>query len=84
MENIRNQYNQVPHLTQDTTLESDKTHINITKKNQEVSPFLAGDQKAAMNRRESMTNNTNDPQKKYHVGTVSKNIFLEGISQLHP
>ena len=29
---IRNQYNQVPHLTQDTTLESDKTQENITYK----------------------------------------------------
>ena len=29
--------------------------INITKKSQEVSPFPAGDHKAAMNRRESMT-----------------------------
>ena len=84
MEKIRNQNNQVPHLTQDTTLESDETDINITKKSQEVSPFLAGDQKAAINRRESMTNNTNDPQKKYHLGTVSKNILLEGISHLHP
>ena len=72
MEKIRNQYNQVPHLTQDTTLESDKTQINITKKSQEVSPFLASDQKAAMNRLESMAYNTNDPQKKYLVGTVIK------------
>ena len=40
---IRNQYNQVPHLTQDTTWESDKTQLNITSKNQEVNPFLAGD-----------------------------------------
>ena len=35
-----------------------------------------------MNRRESMTkrgiNNTNNLQKKYRLGTVSKNILLEG------
>ena len=29
---IRNQYNQVPHLTQDTIWESDKIHENITYK----------------------------------------------------
>ena len=33
-----------------------KTQFNITDESQEVSPFPAGDQKAAMNRRESMTN----------------------------
>ena len=52
-----------------------------------VSPFPAGDRKAAMNRRESMRNsrhkNTNDPQKKYRLGTVSKNILLEGLNQFH-
>ena len=36
-----------------------------------------------MNRRESMTNtrhdNTNDPQKEYCLGTVSKNILLVGL-----
>ena len=52
---IRNRYNQVPHLTQDTTWESDKK-TNITNNSQDVSPFPAGDHKAAMNRRESMTN----------------------------
>ena len=47
-------YNQVPHLTQDTTWKSDK-NTNIAKKSQEVSPFPAGDHKAAMNRRENMS-----------------------------
>ena len=64
---IRNQYNQVPHLTQDTTWESDKNTKQKYKKHhkqesQEISPFPAGDHKAAMNRQESMTNvklNTN-------------------------
>ena len=48
--------NQVPHLTQDTTWESDKTQLNITNKCQEVSPFPAGDHKAIVHRCESMTN----------------------------
>ena len=48
--------NQVPHLTQDTTRESNKNTTNITNKSLEVNPFPAGDHKAAVNRRESMRN----------------------------
>ena len=49
-------------------MESNNNTINITNKSQEVSPFPAGDHKAAMNRRETMKNtrhnlNKNDPQK---------------------
>ena len=28
-------------------------------------------------------NNINDPQKKHHLGMVSKNILLEGLNQLN-
>ena len=52
---IRNRYNQVPQLTQDTSLESNNITINITNKRQEVSPFPLGDH-SSMNRRKSMTN----------------------------
>ena len=87
MAKIRKQYNQVPHLTQDTTWKSNKNTINLTNKSWEVSPFPAGDHKAAMNRRESMRNtrhkNTNDPQKKYRLETVSKNILLEGLNRFY-
>ena len=38
-----------------------------------------------MNRRENMRNprhkKTNDPQKKYRLWTVSKNILLEGLNR---
>ena len=51
---IRNRYNQVPHLSQDTKWESNKIKMNITNKSQEVSPFPSGDHKAAMNRLESI------------------------------
>ena len=51
---IRNRCNQLQHLTQDSTWESDKNTIKHHK--QEPSPFPAGEHKAAMNRRESMTN----------------------------
>ena len=54
---IRNQYNHVPHLTQDTTRKSDtnarKHHI---QESQEVIHFPAGDHNSAMNRQENMTN----------------------------
>ena len=76
---IRKRYNQVPHLTQVTTLESNKNTINITYKSKEVSPFPPGDHEAAMNRRESMRNtrriNTTDSQKMYRLGTVSKIFY---------
>ena len=84
---FRKGYTQVPHLTQDTTWESNKNTINITNKSQEVSPFPAGDLKAAMNRGESRRNtghkNKNGPQKKLRLGTVSKNILLEGLDRFH-
>ena len=56
-EKIGNLYNQVTHLTQDTTWESNKNTIkhNI-QESQEASPFPAGDHKAAMHRQKSMTN----------------------------
>ena len=53
---IRKRYNQVPHLTQDTTWESNKNTINITNKSQEVSLLPADDHKAATNRQESIKN----------------------------
>ena len=88
MAKIRKRNNQVPHLTQDSTWKSNKNTINITNKSQEVSPFPAGDHKAAMNRRESMRNtrykNTNVPQKKYRREMVSKIILLEVLNRFQP
>ena len=59
---IRNLYNQVLHLTQETTWGSDnntrKYHIQET---QEVSAFPTGDHKAAMSRQDS----TKDTKHKY-------------------
>ena len=37
---IRNRYDQAPHLTQDITWKSDKTYLNITNWSQEVCPFV--------------------------------------------
>ena len=53
---IRNLYNQVPHLTQDTIWESDKSiRKHYKQKSQAFSPFQAGDHKASVNRQDSMT-----------------------------
>ena len=46
---IRNRYNQAPHLTQDTNGTAITSQLDITKENQEVSPFQAGYHKALIN-----------------------------------
>ena len=76
---IRNRYNQVPHLTQDTN--GKVTNSQTTNESQEVSPFPAGDHKAHKNRRaqrhskHKTEKNIKDPQKKYRHGTVSKLFY---------
>ena len=76
---IRNRYNQVPHLTQDTNEKVTNSQSDTTNEGQEVSPFPAGDHKAQINRRALMYSKhktekkpIKDPQKKYRLGTVSK------------
>ena len=80
---IRNWYNQTPHLTQETNGKVTTSQIDITNVSQEVSPFPADDHKASTSVHESITkqdrNKINEPQKKHHLGTVSKNILLEGL-----
>ena len=52
---IWNQYDQVPHLTQDTICESNKnTRKHHKQESQEVRPFPAGDHKAARNTQHSV------------------------------
>ena len=48
---IRNRYNQVPHLTQDTNGKVTNSQLDTTNESQEISPYPAGDQKAHINRR---------------------------------
>ena len=48
---IRNLYNQVPHLTQDTNGKVTNSQLDTTNESQEVSPFPAGDHKAHIHRR---------------------------------
>ena len=48
---IRNRYNQVQHLTQDTNGKVTDSQLDTTNDSQEVSPFPAGDHKSHINRR---------------------------------
>ena len=74
---IRNQYNQVPHLTKDTNGKVTNSQLGTTNQSQEVSPFPAGDLKAHINRRaqrhskHKTEKNIKDPQ----IGTVSKIFY---------
>ena len=60
---IRNRYNQAPHLTQDTNWKVTTSQLDITNESQAVSPFLAGDHKASINRR-ARKHNKNKTEKK--------------------
>ena len=48
---IRNLYNQIPHLTQDTNGKVTNSQLDTTNESQEVNSFPAGDHKAHINRR---------------------------------
>ena len=47
---IRNRYNQVPHLTQDTNGKVTNSQLDNTNVSQDVSPLPADDHKAHINR----------------------------------
>ena len=88
---IRNQFSQVPYLTQDTVWESDKnTTTRHIQESQENSPFPAGDHNTARHRQDNMaktnTNKKKDPRMKYRLGTVSKKITggLKLVSRYQP
>ena len=78
---IRNRYNQVPHLTQDTNGKVTNSQLDTTNESQEVSPFPTDDHKAHINRRaqrhskHKTEKNIKDPQKKYRIGKVSKIFY---------
>ena len=63
---IRNRYNQVPHLTQDTNGKVTNSQLDTTNESQEVSPFPAGDHKAHINRRAQSKHKTEKNTKKIH------------------
>ena len=82
---IRNRYNQVPHLTQNTNGKVTNSQLDTTNESQEVNCFPAGDYKAYINRRAQINSkhkteqNTKDPQKKY-LGTVSKIFYCRACN----
>ena len=85
---IRNRYNQVPHLTQDTNGKVTNSQLDTTNESQEVSPFSADDHKAHINGRaqgrskHKTKKNIKDPQKKYRLGTVSEIFNLRALTGL--
>ena len=76
---IRNRYNQVPHLTKDTTWESDKTLEKITYKRVKRSALSQQMVKTAINRQDSMTDTKHKYQKESTkeacLRMVSKSIY---------
>ena len=88
---IRDRYNQVPHLTQDTNGKVTKAQLYTTNESQEVNPSPAGDHKAQINKRALSTAHkgiTNTRQKKTDKRSSRKvppwngqeNILLEGLN----
>ena len=86
---IRNRYNQVPHLTQDTNGKVTNSQLDTTNESQEVSPFPAGDHKAHINRRAQRHSKQKTEQK--HKRSIKEvphwngqyNILLEGLNRLN-
>ena len=78
---IRNRYNQVQNLTQDTNGKVKNSQLDTTNESQEVSPFPAGDHKAHINKQAQSIANASqkktikDPQMKYRIETVSKIFY---------
>ena len=84
---IWNRYNQVIHMTQDTKWESDKTQLNSqtrAKKSALSQQVITRQQWTDAKAWQTQDiDNTNDPQKKYRLRTVGKNILLKGLNQFH-
>ena len=78
---IRNRYNQVPHLTQDTYGKVTNSQLDTTNESQKVSPFPTGDHKAHVNRRTQRHSKHKTEQKhkistkKYRLGIVIKIFY---------
>ena len=76
---IRNRYNQVPHLAQDTNGKVTNSQLDTTNESQEVSPFPAGDHKAHINRhtqrhsKHKTEKNIKDRQKSFYS---SRFVFI--------
>ena len=72
---IRNRYNKVPHLTQDTNRKVTNSQFEATNESQEVSPFPAGDHKAHINRRaQRHSKHKTEKTKKIHKRSTFKSV----------
>ena len=82
---IMNRNNEVPpHLTQDIKWDcKNLTILKHHKREPRGQPFPSRWPQGGNEQRRKHRNNTNDPPKKYRLGTVSKRILLEGFNQLH-
>ena len=85
---IRNRYNQVPHLTQDTNghqLESEKLTIRHHKREPRGQPIPSRrpqiNRYAHRHNKHKTEKNMNYPQNKYRLGMVCKNILMEGLNR---
>ena len=67
---IRNRYNQVPHLSQDTNGKVTNSQLDTTNENQEVNPYPAGDHKAQINRRTQRHNKDKTEKHKWSTKEV--------------
>ena len=74
---IRNQYNQVPHLTQDTNGKVTNSQLDTTNESQEVSPFPAGDHKAHINRPTQRHSKHKTENHTYNTYVLSQKQVLE-------
>ena len=86
---IRNRYNQVPQLTQDTNGKVINSQLDTTNESQEVSPFPAGDHKAYISRR-AQRHSKHKTEQKHKRSTKEVrpwigqlNILLEGLNRFH-
>ena len=84
---IRNRYNQVPHLIQNTNGKVTNSELETTNESQEVSPFPAGDHNAHINRRAQRhsKHKTEKTQKIHKRSTAlerSVKYFTGGLKQV--
>ena len=81
---LRNRYNQVPQLTQDTVWESDKTIKSHIQESQETSPFQAGDQKDVTHTQDNIAKTNTKKKKKISQKSTamewSIRKLLEGLN----
>ena len=94
---IRNRYNQVPHLTQDTNGKVTNSQLDTTNESQEVSLFPAGDHNAQINRctqrhsKHTTEKDIKNPQRstalerlvKYFTGGLTYNTYINKLLGLY-